>query len=774
MSSMINTNLASLNAQNNLNKSQSSLATSLQRLSSGLRINSAKDDAAGMAISDRMTSQIRGTDQASRNANDAISLTQTAEGDLSTISDNLQRMRELAVQSSNASNSASDRVSIDNEVQSLSAEIDRVAQNSSFNGNKLLDGSFVGQNFQVGANATANDTISVAIGSARTSTLGGVGTSNAAKLDGGVTTTALAAGDLTLNGFQVGTSALGAGPGQSAASAYSTANVINAISANSGVTATANINKIDGAVATSGALAADTFSINGINVGAIEAGTTGAGQGANVAAAINKVATQTGVTAIADATTGKVSLTAIDGRDINLVLKGTATNPTTAASAKANFLTNTGLVADQASAVVAGTGVATASTFTVANATTVGGTIAAGTLTVNGTAVGAITLTTQASNNTVTAGSTTAAAGTTVASAAAGTTAGTLAAGALVLTTATGAVNVGAVTLGTNAKTNGDAIALAINTAAASLGGGAGVNGTAVADATGIITFTAGSAGSNTLSLGKIAIDSATAGTNQTTLIAQTGFTAGQLGTQANGGTAYNSQQVVTGINAALAATTGGTAVNGSVAGTATTGVITFTTGSGAGNLMTGIGNTAKDATTATSNTATLATQTGLSAAQLGTQAAGTNTTNHGTVTLNSTSASGIVFGGAKAASAGFSAAGGTVSATVTSAVKSIASINVLTAANASSALSAIDGALSTINTSRAALGSYQNRFASVVSNLQTTSENLTASRSRIQDTDFAKETASLTRGQILQQAGTAMLAQANSLPNGVMALLRG
>jgi flagellin len=775
MAAFINTNIASLNSQRNLNSSQTALTTSLQRLSSGLRINSAKDDAAGLAISERMTSQINGSDQAARNANDGISLAQTAEGDLAQIGTNLQRMRELAVQASNGTNSASDRAALNGEVQSLAAEIDRVAQNSSFNGVKLLDGSFSSQDFQIGANNTSNDRITIAsISSARTSELGGVGTSFESKVTTGKTTGALAAGDVTLNGFQVGTSQMGMAPGQSAGSASSIANAINAISADSGVTATANSNTVSGVAAnTPAAIAADTFSINGVSVGAIASGTTSAGQGANVAAAINKISTQTGVTAKADATTGAVSLTAADGRDVNLALSGTAASPTAAATAKASFLANTGLTADKASAVSAGTGVATTGTFTM-TASAAGGTIAAGDLTVNGIAVGEIKLTTQAANTAVSAGSVTAAAGTKVAAGAAGTTAGTLAAGALVLTTATGSVNVAEVTLGTNAKTNGDAIAAAINAAAASLGGGAAVNGTAAADAAGVITFTAGTAGANTLSLGKIADTSATAATNLATMTAQTGFSAAQLGTQANGGAAYNSQQTVSAINTALASAPGGTAVNGSVAGAATTGVITFTAGSNAAGLATGLGNTATSATAATANQVTMTARTGLTAAQLGTQAAGTDTVNHGTVSLSSSSANGIVYGGSKLASAGLAAAGGKVTATTTSSVSSLSSMDVLTSANAAKAISAIDGALATVGTSRASLGAYQNRFASVVSSLQTSSENLSASRSRIQDTDFAKETASLTRGQILQQAGTAMLAQANSLPNGVLALLRG
>ncbi|MDM5182334.1 flagellin, partial [Massilia sp. DJPM01] len=151
--SVINTNTASLNAQRNLSTSASALSTSLQRLSSGLRINSAKDDAAGLAISERFTSQIRGLDQAKRNANDGVSMLQTAEGSLQSTGNILQRVRELAVQSSNATNSAGDRKAIQAEVGQLLSEADRIAQTSEFNGLKLLDGSFGTATFQVGANA---------------------------------------------------------------------------------------------------------------------------------------------------------------------------------------------------------------------------------------------------------------------------------------------------------------------------------------------------------------------------------------------------------------------------------------------------------------------------------------------------------------------------------------------------------------------------------------------------------------------------------------------
>ena len=159
MSMSINTNVVSINAQRNTTISGGSLATSMQRLSSGLRVNSAKDDAAGLAIAERMSTQVRGLTVAARNANDGISLAQTAEGALGKVGDMLQRMRELAVQSSNATNSKSDREALQAELSQLRDEVDRVAKTTSFNGSKLLEGSFNGAVFQVGANAGDNITV---------------------------------------------------------------------------------------------------------------------------------------------------------------------------------------------------------------------------------------------------------------------------------------------------------------------------------------------------------------------------------------------------------------------------------------------------------------------------------------------------------------------------------------------------------------------------------------------------------------------------------------
>ncbi len=255
MALMINTNAMSLNAQRNLTTSQSSLAQALQRLSSGLRINSAKDDAAGLAIASRMTTQINGLDTAQRNANDGISLAQTTEGALQEVTNNLQRIRELAVQSANSTNSSSDRQALDQEVQQRLAEIDRIALQTSFNGQKVLDGSFGNATFQVGANV--GETISVGLStSMRTSAVGrladyvgGATYSSASAVGqqgaGVVDATALTQGSLTIaigNGAAVSIGASIAGSttvGQTTGSAWSKANAINSASI-PGLTATAD------------------------------------------------------------------------------------------------------------------------------------------------------------------------------------------------------------------------------------------------------------------------------------------------------------------------------------------------------------------------------------------------------------------------------------------------------------------------------------------------------------------------------------------------------
>ncbi len=278
----INTNVMSMTAQRNLGTTSSSLATSMQRLSSGLRVNSAKDDAAGLAISERMNAQVRGLSVAARNANDGISLAQTAEGALGKVGDMLQRMRELAVQSANASNNSSDRTALQAEVTQLRSEIDRVAKTTSFNGTKLLDGSFANATFQVGANAGEGIAID-SIVSANSSTLGNTSQITAA---GTLTTTAganvaIAAGTLTVKGVALGPIAAAT---TAAERTTQVVDAINAKSSDTGVFARATY--------TAGAVTGwETFSDGAIATGDF-VGFTAAATGASPAAAGAAVSSQ--------------------------------------------------------------------------------------------------------------------------------------------------------------------------------------------------------------------------------------------------------------------------------------------------------------------------------------------------------------------------------------------------------------------------------------------------------------------------------------------------
>ena len=322
MSTTINTNISALNAQGSLRKIGLEQNAAMQRLSTGIRINSAKDDAAGLAISTRMTANIRGMAAAVRNSNDGISLTQTAEGNLASIQDNLQRIRELAVQSSNSGNSASDRTSLNLEAQQLISEIDRVATNAAFNGSKLLDGSFANQDFQVGAGNNADDRISISIGNAKANSLGGGGATGTTSITStAVTADAFGAGDVTINGFAVGASITdGLSSVEASASAIAKANAINAVSGQTGITAKANATVVSLGALTSTTdeiTAAGSLSINGVDIGALS--TTGdVGQRRlQLIGAINNISAQTGVVATASGTAGVITLTAQDGRNID-------------------------------------------------------------------------------------------------------------------------------------------------------------------------------------------------------------------------------------------------------------------------------------------------------------------------------------------------------------------------------------------------------------------------------------------------------------------------
>src|SRR5689334_22830865 len=322
MSQTINTNISSLTAQRNAQRTQDDLATSIARLSSGLRINSAKDDAAGMAISERFTAQIRGLNQAARNANDGISLAQVAEGGLSGVSGALQRMRELAVQSANSTNSASDRAALQQEVAQLQAEIDRVATQTQFNGLNLLDGSFTAQQFQVGPNAGQTIAIS-SIASARTSSLGQYAGFNLNNQSIGTASNTTQATTVTVGGATISL-------GTIATDAKAIANAIGAASV-AGLTATANATTVAAGTQalTASAAGTATITVNGLAIGVNNALGNPTTNRANAVAAINAQSAVTGVTAT-DTGAG-VSLTAADGRNVTVAFAaGTATGATIA------------------------------------------------------------------------------------------------------------------------------------------------------------------------------------------------------------------------------------------------------------------------------------------------------------------------------------------------------------------------------------------------------------------------------------------------------------
>lgn len=319
MPQIINTNMASLNAQRNLDKSQSANQTALERLSSGLRINSAKDDAAGMAISTRFTSQIKGLNVAVRNAGDGIALAQTAEGALGSMNDNLQRIRELAVQSANATNSDVDREALQAEVSQLIAEITRTADETDFNGRKLLDGSFKAT-FQVGANA--GQTLDINIAELTSSKLGA---SAQAGVSAQGTDQKLSNGDLIINGEGIRASVSGDDAlsyTNKEASAIAKVEAINAASDKTGVTATVSENVVVGSKIEGTAGAPTTIKLNGVEISlqgtANDSEISKSGTRGSVVAAINAKSGQTGVTAEDGGSSGGVILKAADGRNITI------------------------------------------------------------------------------------------------------------------------------------------------------------------------------------------------------------------------------------------------------------------------------------------------------------------------------------------------------------------------------------------------------------------------------------------------------------------------
>jgi flagellin len=339
MSLVLNTNISSLNAQQNLTNSQASLATSMQRLSSGLRINSAADDAAGLAISSQFTTQINGTNQAINNANDAVSEAQTAGGALATLTNSLQSIRTLAVEAANGSNSSADRQALDQQVQQQIAEVTQIASQTNFNGSNVLDGTSGVTTFQVGANVGNTVSINLSQG-VRADQIGQVATSPA----GVNVTTSAFTGGLTLAvgtgaAVTIGTSAAGSLPGQTAGSAYAKAQAINAGNI-SGLTATAT-NVISGAAFTavantSTAAATYDLSINGVNIyaGSNNVAAASTLTASQVATQINLYSSQDGNVTASVGSSG-ITLTAADGSDITIQQSQGVTNGFTSNSSAA-------------------------------------------------------------------------------------------------------------------------------------------------------------------------------------------------------------------------------------------------------------------------------------------------------------------------------------------------------------------------------------------------------------------------------------------------------
>lgn len=723
MPSFINTNITSLNAQRNLNASQSQLSTSLQRLSSGLRINSAKDDAAGLAIASRFTTQINGTDQAVRNANDGISLAQTGEGALAEVTNNLQRIRQLAVQAANSTNSSDDRAAIDLEVQQRLSEIDRTASQTAFNGQKILDGSFGSANFQIGANA--GETISVGLNtSVRTADMGA-----AASVTGNVDLStlmspakaAVAASYTTttaVSSYNFGTDAATAATYTSAA-----AGAIGDHSSTPGVAS----------VYTAGAAAVTDYSAGGASKTFTITGSTGVG--ANITLNTNVTSDADLYTALSTGANG-AALTAAKiavGQDGTGKVTFTSTDTTTATDITLDA-TATSVLGGSVSTNAAAPDNSANKTFTL-KGTGASDTAMTVTLNTNITSVDDLVTAIQGSSG----------------YAASGVVASKDASGNLLLTAAAGAGNIsvgGADASIIAANTGGDVA----GTASVNHAAGFSVDGHAVSLTTNV-TDQAGLVGAIQTQL-----DSAAAGKYKVTADAASGgFSITSKTPGAGGSGSAVAVSVGTFTGAGNADFGGGTAVAGAAAVAANT--LTL----GAGDLSIQVGqNQAVDIKGKFSTNADLVNA-------INSSVQGVYATVDGNGKLNLTSSQDITLSGNDtdgATGVGFST-------TTNAASGSLSSANVKTIGGANDLIQRVDNALSTVSTLRSTFGAVQNRFESVISNLSSTSENLTAARSRIQDTDFAAETASLTRGQILQQAGTAMLAQANSLPNGVLSLLR-
>lgn len=728
---IINTNISAMKAQNGSRIGQASLDTAMERLSTGLRINSAKDDAAGLAIAQRMTADVRGLSVAIRNAGDGISLAQTAETAMGEVTNMLQRMRELAMQAATGTIGADERTALQAEVTQLVSEIDNVANRTNFNGIQLLDGSSTKLALQTGSRA--GQTVTMSIGSAKAGDLGtgsvpgltatGAFETSVANL---VANQALQGNDLRINGVVIASSrdvddslsSVG-----KEASAIAKAAAINRASAETGVRAVVGTTAMTGTAMTAAALTG-TVTINGVTTGSITTTTNAAASRTSVVDAINLISGQTGVRAVdtGDSNLG-IRLEAADGRNIEVSLD-TLTAAATglkvgAQSGTYSLVSESGgpIVVDSVGSgrlsragLAAGTfdrGVSTVSTDARAVASSATGVdtrvLNTGDLVLNGVAIRA----SKAADDTFS-----------------DTTAGS-----------------------SNKSASAIAIAAAINESS---------------DLTGV-----------TATARAVTIDATT-----TTVIAADATTdlyVNGVAISVSLAAADSAQQTRENVAAAINNFTGATGVSavdngrGGLSLTAADGrniSVWFNSGDAAAANFGLAGATV--AGTGTAYTATgVADPTDVSAATVNTA--------YAQVTLSSSKAIDI-----RAGSQGF-AAGSNFTALGFEENRygadlgglKVKDIDVSTQDGATAALSSIDEALKSISINRAELGAVQNRLEATISNLTSANTNTIASRSRIQDADFAAETTNLARGQILTQAAQAMLAQANQSQEGVLQLLR-
>jgi flagellin len=690
MSLTVNTNITSLSVQKNLNKASDALGTTMGRLSSGLKINSAKDDAAGLQISNRLTTQIKGLGVAVKNANDGISIAQTAEGAMATSGNIMQRMRELALQSANGSNSDDDRTSMQQEFTALSGELTRIANTTTFGGRNLLDGSFSGSSFQVGANSNE----SISFGMKDVSATAMKGSYNEASVAGGVATLQAgvtgAAGKFGTGGADVASKT---GAGAFVPATAVTGNLV----LNVGTTKTTI------ALAGGEALTNPRF---------LEVPPVGA---AGVVELINAETVNTGVTASVDSATGALKLTGTGAFTVDA---------TSTAAVTGQFGLSTGGVAytSQVGSKDVRDGV-------------LGAPAAATGLTIGTTNI-ALSATDRLSDVITKVNAQSSTTGVTASDDQ----------GQLKLNSAAGftiTANAGSAALGltADAVTDND---IKLITPATGLASDADIqiNGTTIQ----LLK-------NNTLD------DVVTSINNANTGATPTGVSAindnGRLVlTSANG-------QDIKLENGTGSKGAGALEQLGLNAGTTNAGLISDTSVTLNGVEVKFKKGADMDSIAATINAAS----TGVSASKVSVA---------GKSSLDLLADKNITIGDGSSGT-GLAALGLTTATGTTAAVtmeSTVANLDILDAASAQQAIQVLDGAMQELDSQRSQLGAVQNRFDSTVANLQSISENSTAARSRVQDADFAAETAELSKQQTLQQASTAILSQANQLSSSVLKLL--